>query len=193
MTRQWLHVPSRARQGDVKYKYFVAETKQISRVKHVDCYCAPDSTVRSVDRSCSVHDCQSQSGKFCAYTYEPNDNEISFDDFDSVTKSAAERFCKSNMQCYSDAELNACIFDYCIDPDVATGDVEFMASTHFEHGCPDDAAPTDAPEAMEVTAPACTNPVSKWGQCGGRSHTGSTCCESGSMCKRQNEWYSQCQ
>ncbi|KAK4239419.1 hypothetical protein C8A03DRAFT_32519 [Achaetomium macrosporum] len=31
-----------------------------------------------------------------------------------------------------------------------------------------------------------------WGQCGGQSWTGSTCCASGT-CKASNQWYSQCQ
>ncbi|PGH26755.1 exoglucanase-6A [Polytolypa hystricis UAMH7299] len=36
------------------------------------------------------------------------------------------------------------------------------------------------------------NCVAKWGQCGGSGHSGPTCCESGSTCNAQNEWYSQC-
>ncbi|KAL2261423.1 hypothetical protein VTK26DRAFT_4190 [Humicola hyalothermophila] len=31
-----------------------------------------------------------------------------------------------------------------------------------------------------------------WTQCGGNGWTGPTCCESGSTCVAQNEWYSQC-
>ncbi|KAJ1304057.1 hypothetical protein OPQ81_008465 [Rhizoctonia solani] len=34
--------------------------------------------------------------------------------------------------------------------------------------------------------------VAKWGQCGGRGYTGPTQCASGSTCKVNNEWYSQC-
>ncbi|KAJ3052324.1 hypothetical protein HK097_006524 [Rhizophlyctis rosea] len=33
----------------------------------------------------------------------------------------------------------------------------------------------------------------QWAQCGGTAWTGSTCCQSGSSCKYDNEWYSQCQ
>ncbi|PPQ76122.1 hypothetical protein CVT24_003841 [Panaeolus cyanescens] len=32
----------------------------------------------------------------------------------------------------------------------------------------------------------------KWGQCGGQGWSGPTCCESGSTCQAQNQWYSQC-
>ena len=34
--------------------------------------------------------------------------------------------------------------------------------------------------------------VAYWGQCGGQGYTGSTTCASGSTCKKQNDWYSQC-
>jgi len=40
-----------------------------------------------------------------------------------------------------------------------------------------------------------TNKVScakKWGQCGGVGFSGPTCCESGSICKEHNQYYSQC-
>jgi len=54
--------------------------------------------------------------------------------------------------------------------------------------------PVAAPTPMPVAAPA-PQPgdcAALWGKCGGASWTGSTCCETGSYCKRQNEWYSQC-
>ncbi|EGY22370.1 endo-1,4-beta-xylanase [Verticillium dahliae VdLs.17] len=31
-----------------------------------------------------------------------------------------------------------------------------------------------------------------WAQCGGQGWTGATCCQSGTTCKAQNQWYSQC-
>ncbi|KAK5661157.1 hypothetical protein OQA88_11048 [Cercophora sp. LCS_1] len=34
--------------------------------------------------------------------------------------------------------------------------------------------------------------VAKWGQCGGQGYTGCTSCASGSTCRAQNQWYSQC-
>lgn len=34
--------------------------------------------------------------------------------------------------------------------------------------------------------------VAKYGQCGGKGFTGATTCASGSTCKVQNDWYSQC-
>ncbi|KAK4224896.1 glycosyl hydrolase family 61-domain-containing protein [Podospora fimiseda] len=46
--------------------------------------------------------------------------------------------------------------------------------------------PTNAP------APGCTNPVAKWGQCGGNGFSGSTCCAAGSTCNAINQYYSQC-
>ncbi|KAJ3121567.1 nucleolar DEAD-box protein required for synthesis of 60S ribosomal subunit [Nowakowskiella sp. JEL0407] len=41
-------------------------------------------------------------------------------------------------------------------------------------------------------SPASGNCVAKYGQCGGTYYTGSKCCASGSSCKYQNDWYSQC-
>jgi poly(3-hydroxybutyrate) depolymerase len=32
----------------------------------------------------------------------------------------------------------------------------------------------------------------RWGQCGGEGWSGPTCCQSGSTCAAQNQWYSQC-
>jgi len=46
------------------------------------------------------------------------------------------------------------------------------------------AAPTD-----DGSGSAC---AALWGQCGGKTWTGSTCCPQGSYCNMQNEWYSQC-
>ncbi|CAM1505779.1 Fc.00g114160.m01.CDS01 [Cosmosporella sp. VM-42] len=34
--------------------------------------------------------------------------------------------------------------------------------------------------------------AARWGQCGGKSWTGATCCEAGSSCQAMNEYYSQC-
>ncbi|KAL6352638.1 hypothetical protein LRP88_13105 [Fusarium phalaenopsidis] len=36
-----------------------------------------------------------------------------------------------------------------------------------------------------------SNCAPQWGQCGGQSWTGATCCKAGT-CTKQNEWYSQC-
>ncbi|ORY12047.1 glycosyl hydrolase family 61-domain-containing protein [Clohesyomyces aquaticus] len=49
-----------------------------------------------------------------------------------------------------------------------------------------------------VAAPGASAPstggaaVAKWGQCGGKGFTGSSACVSGSTCKFQNDYYSQC-
>ncbi|KAL2264597.1 hypothetical protein VTJ83DRAFT_7107 [Remersonia thermophila] len=32
----------------------------------------------------------------------------------------------------------------------------------------------------------------RWGQCGGQGWNGPTCCQDGSTCRAQNQWYSQC-
>lgn len=47
--------------------------------------------------------------------------------------------------------------------------------------------PTPTKEASSGGAAAVA-----WGQCGGQGYTGPTTCASGSTCKKQNEWYSQC-
>ncbi|KAK7678575.1 hypothetical protein QCA50_018447 [Cerrena zonata] len=44
--------------------------------------------------------------------------------------------------------------------------------------------------ALALSAPALS--VSVWGQCGGIGYTGSTVCDSGSVCNKQNDYYSQC-
>jgi endo-1,4-beta-xylanase len=49
--------------------------------------------------------------------------------------------------------------------------------------------PEPEPEPEPEPQPGCS---AKWGQCGGSSWNGPTCCESGSSCKAQNQWYSQC-
>lgn len=64
--------------------------------------------------------------------------------------------------------------------------------------------PNPAPTTTtRVTPPATTTPAAgggngsgatapKYGQCGGQGWTGPTKCESGSECKKGNDWYSQC-
>jgi cellulase len=47
------------------------------------------------------------------------------------------------------------------------------------------ATPTPAAGAGTATA-------QKWGQCGGQGYSGPTTCASGSTCKKQNDYYSQC-
>ncbi|KAG9224196.1 hypothetical protein CCMSSC00406_0004695 [Pleurotus cornucopiae] len=43
-----------------------------------------------------------------------------------------------------------------------------------------------------ILAPAALAQQSTWGQCGGIGWTGATTCVSGSVCSKQNDWYSQC-
>ncbi|KAF4592808.1 hypothetical protein EYR38_008510 [Pleurotus pulmonarius] len=43
-----------------------------------------------------------------------------------------------------------------------------------------------------VLAPVALAQQSTWGQCGGIGWTGATTCVSGSICSKQNDWYSQC-
>ncbi|KAH0341203.1 FAD/NAD(P)-binding domain-containing protein, partial [Aureobasidium melanogenum] len=50
---------------------------------------------------------------------------------------------------------------------------------------------TTAITSVAVPSPAYTE-VPKWGRCGGIGYDGPTKCVSGSTCKYQNDWYSQC-
>ncbi|PPQ74713.1 hypothetical protein CVT24_003929 [Panaeolus cyanescens] len=50
-------------------------------------------------------------------------------------------------------------------------------------------SPGPTTTVQPTTAPTCS---AKWGQCGGQGWTGPTCCQSGSTCQAQNQWYSQC-
>lgn len=43
-----------------------------------------------------------------------------------------------------------------------------------------------------TSAASSSGSVAKYGQCGGKGFTGATACVSGSTCKVQNDWYSQC-
>ncbi|KAF7431070.1 hypothetical protein PC9H_006788 [Pleurotus ostreatus] len=43
-----------------------------------------------------------------------------------------------------------------------------------------------------ILAPVALAQQSAWGQCGGIGWTGATTCVSGSVCSKQNDWYSQC-
>lgn len=53
------------------------------------------------------------------------------------------------------------------------------------------ASPATAPTVAEPkTTRTCRN--KPWAQCGGREHTGPTCCPPGSGCSHQSVWYSQC-
>ncbi|KAL5382014.1 hypothetical protein PMIN06_010794 [Paraphaeosphaeria minitans] len=61
------------------------------------------------------------------------------------------------------------------------------------------AKPTTLATAVKTTAAGYATPtkeatgsVAKWGQCGGQGYTGATACVSGSSCKVQNTYYSQC-
>lgn len=76
-------------------------------------------------------------------------------------------------------------------------------------GCEQTCAPGSAPSATVSSAPAPTSgngggnggdngggnsgcQVQRWGQCGGIGYTGCTSCVSGSTCRANNEYYSQC-
>jgi len=51
--------------------------------------------------------------------------------------------------------------------------------------------PTDGPGTTQQ--PSCTNGFAgEWGQCGGLTHSGPTCCQSGLNCWQQNPYYHQC-
>ncbi|KAJ4379495.1 hypothetical protein N0V85_008844, partial [Neurospora sp. IMI 360204] len=52
------------------------------------------------------------------------------------------------------------------------------------------AATTTAAGSQPTSPSGCS--VAKWGQCGGNGYSGCTSCASGSSCKAQNDYYSQC-
>merc|ERR1712232_1511984 len=52
------------------------------------------------------------------------------------------------------------------------------------------AAPTKA--AASTTAASSGECSARWGQCGGKTWAGATCCVSGYTCTYSNPWYSQC-
>ena len=47
---------------------------------------------------------------------------------------------------------------------------------------------TTKPPAATTTSSS-SGCAAKWGQCGGASFNGATCCQAGSSCKKSNEWY----
>ncbi|KAG8817219.1 hypothetical protein FRC19_011487 [Serendipita sp. 401] len=49
--------------------------------------------------------------------------------------------------------------------------------------------PTSSSSSGGNTSSSC---AAKWAQCGGQGFTGPTCCQSGSICKYSNSWFSQC-
>ena len=55
---------------------------------------------------------------------------------------------------------------------------------------------TNPPTAQTPTNPPTTQSTSdcaaEWKQCGGSGFSGPTCCESGLVCSKESEWYSQC-
>lgn len=54
------------------------------------------------------------------------------------------------------------------------------------------AKPTTLATVAKPTATASIGTVQHWGQCGGKEYTGPTACVSGTTCKVQNDYYSQC-
>jgi hypothetical protein len=57
------------------------------------------------------------------------------------------------------------------------------------------AAPPSSRPPTTARPPSSDNPGKcrkRWQQCGGKDHSGSTCCESNSKCVFLSEWYSQC-
>lgn len=51
---------------------------------------------------------------------------------------------------------------------------------------------TTNPPPTTTPPPSSGNCVAKYGQCGGQGYNGATCCQSGSTCRQQSQWYSQC-
>lgn len=59
-------------------------------------------------------------------------------------------------------------------------------------GVPPTSTASTATPPASTTSSGGTNCSARWGQCGGQGWTGPTCCQSGSTCRAQNQWYSQC-
>ncbi|KAF3343332.1 hypothetical protein VD0002_g3963 [Verticillium dahliae] len=63
---------------------------------------------------------------------------------------------------------------------------------------PPPTVPPTTPPAVPPTTPPVPPPggggncAARWAQCGGQGWSGATCCQSGSTCRAQNQWYSQC-
>ena len=53
-------------------------------------------------------------------------------------------------------------------------------------------ASVGARRQLAQTQPPPETCVAVFGQCGGGSYTGPTCCEAGAICSAQSIWYSQC-
>ncbi|KDO16894.1 hypothetical protein SPRG_22386 [Saprolegnia parasitica CBS 223.65] len=52
--------------------------------------------------------------------------------------------------------------------------------------------PTAKPSTKPTAKPIAGGGKKAWEQCGGKDYTGSTECVGGSICVKQDEWYSQC-
>lgn len=75
---------------------------------------------------------------------------------------------------------NLFVVDASIFPGVPTTNPSSYIVTAAEHA------------SQRILALPPTQPVPKYGQCGGRLWTGSFVCAPGTRCVAQNEWYSQC-
>ncbi|KAK4240569.1 carbohydrate-binding module family 1 protein [Achaetomium macrosporum] len=75
---------------------------------------------------------------------------------------------------------NLFVVDASIFPGVPTTNPSAYIVTVSEHA------------SQKILALAAPKPVAKFGQCGGRSWTGSFTCVAGTKCTYQNDWYSQC-
>merc|ERR1712139_152703 len=51
---------------------------------------------------------------------------------------------------------------------------------------------TTASTTSTTSSPSSGSCSGAWGQCGGSTWSGATCCASGYTCSRQSQWYSQC-
>jgi cellobiose dehydrogenase (acceptor) len=75
---------------------------------------------------------------------------------------------------------NLFVVDASIFPGVPTTNPSAYIVTAAEHA------------SQKILALAAPKPIAKYGQCGGLQWTGSFFCVSGTTCKYQNPWYSQC-
>ncbi|GKT43552.1 endo-1,4-beta-xylanase B [Colletotrichum spaethianum] len=103
----------------------------------------------------------------------------------------------THFNAWAQVGLNLGTHDYMI---VATEGYFSSGSATITVGASDGGS-SPPPSSPPPSSPPPTSPppssgggtcAAKWGQCGGSGYSGPTCCQSGSTCQAQNQWYSQC-
>lgn len=77
-------------------------------------------------------------------------------------------------------------------PSSSSAPVEVPSATASVSASAPAATPTSATPAIPAEGEGEGEPLQNWAQCGGMNHAGSTRCGEGLVCKKWNEYYSQC-